>query len=81
MSRALDLAKDCNINYDQNILEWIKVSDFVIDAYKNVSRFKGMQDSLGFWIPRLRVRIPDTEFRSLSVELGFWIPVMGFQLR
>ena len=43
MSRALNLAEDFKniINYDKNILEWIKVSDFVvIDAYKNVTSSK-----------------------------------------
>ena len=30
---------------------------------------KGIQDSLGFWIPRRGVRIPGTAFQSLSVEL------------
>ena len=36
--------------------------------------FKGIQDSLGFWIPLLEFWIPGTEFRTLSVELGFRIP-------
>ena len=36
---------------------------------------KGIQDSLGFWIPRHGFRIPGTGFQSLSVELGFWIPI------
>ena len=35
----------------------------------------GIQDSLGFWIPRRRLRIPGTRFQPLSAELGFWIPV------
>ena len=40
---------------------------------------RGIQESLGFWIPRRGFRISDTEFQSLSVELGFqspgfWIP-------
>ena len=34
----------------------------------------GIQDSLGFFIPRRGFRISDTEFQSLSVELGFRIP-------
>ena len=36
--------------------------------------YKGIQDSLGFWIPRRGFRIPGTGLQSLSVELGFWIP-------
>ena len=34
---------------------------------------KGIQDSLGFWIPRRGFLIPGTGFQYLSVELGFWI--------
>ena len=30
-------------------------------------------DNLGFWIPRLRLRIPGTGFQSLSMEFEFWI--------
>ena len=29
---------------------------------------KGIQDSLGFWIPRRGFQIPGTGFQSLSVE-------------
>ena len=29
---------------------------------------KGIQDSLGFWIPRCGFQIPGTGFQSLSVE-------------
>ena len=36
---------------------------------------KGIQDSLGFWIPHCGFRIPGTGFWYLSVELGFWIPI------
>ena len=80
MSRALNLAEDFKniINYDKNILEWIKVSDSVVnDAYKNVASSKVIQDSLRFWIPRRGFRIPGAGFRSLSVELGFWIPIIN----
>ena len=38
----------------------------------------GIQDSLGFWIPRREFQIPGTGFQSFSVELGFWIPILGF---
>ena len=38
---------------------------------------KGIQDSLGFWIPRGGFQIPGTVFQSLSVELGFWIPIVS----
>ena len=31
--------------------------------------WKGIQDSLEFWIPRRGVRIPGTAFQSLSVKL------------
>ena len=42
---------------------------------------KGIQDSLGFWIPHCGFRIPGTGFWYLSVELGFWIPVVsGIQI-
>ena len=40
--------------------------------YKKNFKFapwKGIQDSLGFWIPRRGVRIPGTAFQSLPVEL------------
>ena len=36
---------------------------------------KGIQDSIGFWIPHNGFRIPDIGFQSLSVELGLWIPI------
>ena len=36
--------------------------------------FKGIQDSLGFWIAYLGFWIPGTRLQSLSVELGFRIP-------
>ena len=50
--------------------------------FRGVAPRKGMwgiQDSLGFFIPRRGFRMSDTEFQSLSVELGFqsqgfWIP-------
>ena len=32
--------------------------------------YKGIQDSLAFWIPR-------TGFQSLSLERGFWIPIVS----
>ena len=32
--------------------------------------YKGIRDSLGFWIP-------GTGFQSLSVERGFWIPIVS----
>ena len=38
---------------------------------------KGIQDRLGFWIPRCGFQIPGTGFQSLSVELGFWIPIVS----
>ena len=37
---------------------------------------KGIQDSLGFWIPRRRFWIPGTGFRSSSVEIGFRIVIV-----
>ena len=44
---------------------------------------KGIQDSLGFWIPLHAFRIPGTELRSFFSEIlelysGFQIP--GFQI-
>ena len=38
--------------------------------------YKGIQDSLGFWIPRLVFRILGTGFQYLSVKLGFWILIV-----
>ena len=35
---------------------------------------KGIQDSLGFLIPRREFWVPGTRFQSSSVEVGFWIP-------
>ena len=37
---------------------------------------KGIQDSLGFWIPHSVIWLPGTRFQSLSVELG-----PGFRIR
>ena len=36
---------------------------------------KGIQDSLGFWIPRRGFRISGIGSQYLSVEFGFWIPI------
>ena len=48
----------------------------------HVAPCKGIQHSLGFYIPRLGFPIPGTGFKTLSGELGFWIPVLvGFQIR
>ena len=38
---------------------------------------KDIQDSVGFWIPRCRFRIPGTGFLTLSVEFGFQIPIVN----
>ena len=38
---------------------------------------KGIQDSLGFWIPSRWFRIPGSGFQSVSVEFGFWIPIVS----
>ena len=38
---------------------------------------KEIQDSVGFWIPRCRFRIPSTGFRTSSVEFGFQIPIVN----
>ena len=38
---------------------------------------KGIQDSLGLWIPRCGFWIPGTGFQSLQVELGFWILIVS----
>ena len=43
---------------------------------QNFAPYKGIQDSLGFWIPRRGFRILGTRFPSFSVELGFWIPIV-----
>ena len=48
----------------------------------HVAPCKGIQHSLGFYIPCLGFPIPGTGFKTLSGELGFWIPVLvGFQIR
>ena len=41
---------------------------------RGFAQCKGIQDSLGFWIPRRGFRILGTGLQSLSMELGFWIP-------
>ena len=43
----------------------------------NFTPCKGIQDSLGFCIPRRGFRIPATGFQFLSVELGSWIPIVS----
>ena len=53
------------------------VKNFVHDC--SFSPYKGIQDSLGFWIPRrglIYSGFPGTGFQYLSVELGFWIPIV-----
>ena len=42
-----------------------------------VAPCKGIEDSLGFWIPRRGFPISGSWFQSLSVELGFWIPILS----
>ena len=37
---------------------------------------KGIQDSLGFWIPRCRFRISGSGFQTLSLEFGFRISIV-----
>ena len=39
--------------------------------------FRGIQDSLGFWLAYLGFWIPGTRLQSLSVELGFRIPIVS----
>ena len=38
---------------------------------------KGIQDSLGFWIPRRGFRISGTGFLALSVEFGYRTPIFS----
>ena len=38
---------------------------------------KGIQDSLGFWIPSRWFRIPGSGFQTVSVEFGLWIPIVS----
>ena len=47
---------------------------------KQIAPCKGIQYSLGFWIPPCGFRIPSTRFQYLSVELGFWIPWAVFRI-
>ena len=46
-------------------------------VWLRVAPCKGIEDTLGFWIPRRGFRIPATGFRSLSVELGLWISIVS----
>ena len=39
--------------------------------------FKGIENSLRFWIPLRVFQIPGAKFRSLSVELEFKIPIFS----
>ena len=41
------------------------------DREKPFAPCKGIQDSLGFWIPHCGFRIRGTGFQYFSVELGF----------
>ena len=45
--------------------------------YVTITRCKGIQQSLGFWIPHHGFRIQGSWFHSLSVELGFWILILS----
>ena len=47
---------------------------------KQIAPCKGIQYSLGFWIPPCGFRIPSTRFQYLSIELGFWIPWAVFRI-
>ena len=38
---------------------------------------KGIQDSLGFWIPRRGFRISGIGSHYFSVQFGFWIPIVS----
>ena len=44
---------------------------------QGIAPCNGIQDSLGFWIPRGGFWILSTGFHTLSVELGFRIPVVS----
>ena len=51
--------------------------------HETLAACKGIQDSLGFWIPRHVFRIPGTEFQSSFSEIlelysGFQIPRAKF---
>ena len=48
---------------------------------RGFAQCKGIQDNLGFWIPRSGFGILGAGFQSLSMELGFlsmelWIPIV-----
>ena len=49
----------------------------ILSFTSNFTPRKGIQDSLGFCIPRRGFRIPATGFHFLSVELGSWIPIVS----
>ena len=61
MLRVLQMSRDATYSY-------------TFDA--TLTPCKGIQDSLGFWIPHRGFRIPGTGLQSLSVELGIWIPIV-----
>ena len=52
---------------------WLR---FFLPLKETFVQCKGIQDTLGFWIPRRRFWIPGTGFRSSSVELGFRILIV-----
>ena len=44
----------------------------------NIDRLmRGIQDSLGFWIPRRGFRISGIGSHYFSVQFGFWIPIVS----
>ena len=60
-------------------LESSKVT-IVLRLLVDVAPCNGIQDNLGFWIPRRGFRIPDSRYwivDSLSVELGFRIQIVS----
>ena len=64
------------VNYNKDLSCFLRHTALVTFAICR-PMYKGIQDSLGFWIPRRGFRIPGTGFQSLSVELGFWIPIVS----
>ena len=60
------------------------VASFIYNVYKymRITPCEGIQDSLGFWIPRLGFRIPGTGFLNLcqwNLDSGFqWL--VGFRI-
>ena len=46
-------------------MNWYEHKKILYSPYLSIARYKGIQDSLGFWIPRHEFQIPVTGFQIL----------------